>query len=176
MSDVVAVGAIDASDPGNNDVQAFSSRGTSTIYTDFPNQVSVDRTTLDGVGIDGVQTRSGVLGYMPSPFFGTSAAAPHVAALAGLILDAADSLALTPSEVSIVLTSTAVDVGVNGGAGRFNALDAVNAALNPTLSWQNPVIIYDVNNDSFVSPIDYQIISNEINRRNAAGEDNLLPR
>ena len=67
-------------DQSHRTIQYFSSRGP----------------TLDGrmkpdiVGIDGVRI-SGAGGF-PSPFFGTSAAAPHVAGIAALVLQAAPCL------------------------------------------------------------------------------------
>ena len=61
-------------------------------------------------------------------FFGTSAAAPHAAAVAALLRQAEPSL--TPTQVADRLRSTATDVGEPGnddltGAGRVNAFDAI---------------------------------------------------
>jgi hypothetical protein len=140
--DAIAVGAINASDPGNDAIASYSNQGTSTIYTNFVSQAKTLRTSLDGTGIDGVQTRIGQLGYFSqNPFFGTSAAAPHVAAIVALMLET--NPLLTPAQANSVLNATAVDVGVTGydnvsGFGRFDALAAVKAVppqvLNVTIS------------------------------------------
>src|SRR6185295_10195498 len=80
----------------------------------------------DICGIDGVRI-TGAFGFQ-NPFFGTSAAAPHVAAIAALMLEA-DPL-LDPASVKLALQRSAVDCGPSGtdtiyGAGRANAVDAV---------------------------------------------------
>jgi len=66
-----------------------------------------------------------------SPFFGTSAAAPHAAAIAALVLGA--NPALTNTQAVSILRSTALDnmtLGVDrdGGFGVLNAAAAVSAA------------------------------------------------
>lgn len=135
---VVAVGAISASDPGNNDIQAFSSLGPSTIFTNFSTQTSTQRSSLDIVGIDAVDTLASRSGWAPfssnSVFTGTSAAAPHIAAILGLMKDAA---AGNTSDLRTKLTATALDLGAGGydttyGAGRANALEAVYKSFTPT--------------------------------------------
>jgi len=137
VEDVLSIGAIGAyDDPDYDTIEGFSSQGPSTIYTNFATQTSTARETLDGAGIDGVQTRTGQLGDFANPFFGTSAAAPHVAAIAALMLDANPTL--TPAEVSVALTNTAVDLTDYGvgydhvsGHGRFDALGAVYSVFRP---------------------------------------------
>jgi hypothetical protein len=83
-----------------------------------------------------VHTQIGDLEYFPDPFFGTSAAAPHVAGIAALMLDANSSL--SPAQVQQFLRDTAVDLTAYGagydnvsGAGRFDALGAVFKAFVP---------------------------------------------
>ena len=78
----IGVGAIDAADPGNNDIEPFSSRGPADVYfPSFQSRPKPDISAIDGVTVTGA-------GGFPSPFFGTSAAAPHVAAVAALVLQA----------------------------------------------------------------------------------------
>ena len=136
VTSVISVGAIDAADSGHDTIESYSSRGPSTIYTDFTNQTKTQRNSLDGAGIDGVQTKVGELGYFSNPLYGTSAAAPHVAALAALLLDT--DAGLTPTGVSDALNSTAVDLTSYGsgydntsGWGRFDGLDAVYKVFQP---------------------------------------------
>ena len=92
---VISTGAIHADDPGNDDISDESSHGPSTIA--FPSPVV--RATPAITGIDNV-TVSGAWGG-PVPFPGTSAAAPHVAGIAALMLQADQTL--TPAEVKIAL-------------------------------------------------------------------------
>src|SRR5262245_38436125 len=82
-----------------------------------------DVTAADGVAVTGV-------GGFPNPFFGTSAAAPHAAAIAGLVKSANPSL--TPAQIRTALTSTAIDIegpGVDrdSGAGILDAFAAVQS-------------------------------------------------
>jgi subtilase family protein len=82
-----------------------------------------DITAADGVSVTGV-------GGFPSPFFGTSAAAPHAAAIAALIKSA--NSALAPAEMRSILVATAIDIQAAGvdrdsGAGIITARGAVTA-------------------------------------------------
>ncbi len=124
VSGAIAAGAIAASEPGNDDIESFSSRGPSRVF--FPTQES--RPKPDVAGVDGVDV-TGVGGF-PSPFFGTSAAAPHVAGVAALLVGGLH----TPSEVVAALRSSSVDLGDTGfdasfGFGRVDAIAAA-ARLN----------------------------------------------
>jgi subtilisin family serine protease len=123
---VLAVAAIDAADPNHGSVESFSSRGNSTIA--FPSRVT--RKKPDVAAIDGVLV-TGVGGFS-SPFYGTSAAAPHVAAIAALVKSA--NPLLTATQISNLLRTTAIDIGPAGrdtssGFGRADALLAVAGAI-----------------------------------------------
>jgi hypothetical protein len=122
----ITVGTINADDPGNDTIAPYSSQGPCDLFFPAPEA----RAKPDVTGIDGVAV-TGAAGF-PSPFFGTSAAAPHVAALAALVRQAAPGA--SAGQVKQVLQSTAVDLGAPGfdfvfGAGRADALAAVSAAL-----------------------------------------------
>ena len=129
---VLAVGAFDENDPGHDDLEPFSSQGPSRIY--FPTVEA--RAKPDVVATDGVSVTGS--GGFSSHFFGTSAAAPHVAGIAALLIEAqrlADP-SLTKKEVADAVTQTirdsAIDLGDPGhdggfGYGRTDALAAVEA-------------------------------------------------
>lgn len=150
---VLTVGALNALDPGSDDIAIYSSRGPSTIYTDFTTQTSIRRDSLDGVGIDEVETKIGQLGFIRNPFLGTSAAAAHVAGLAALLKQANPNL--RPFQLATALSDTAVDLTKYGtgydptsGFGLFNVLDAVNKVLAPG----DPIL--DPGSDTSVSHTD----------------------
>src|SRR5262249_59429189 len=98
IPEAVTVAAIDVDDLQS--VERFSSQGPAQIA--FP---PASRPKPDLCGFDGVTTS--LLEF--SPFFGTSAAAPHVAAIAALMLQK-NSL-LTPAVGQTILAETAVDIG-----------------------------------------------------------------
>ena len=117
----LAIGAINASEPGNNSIAPYSSRGPARI--DFPSRE--DRAKPDLIGIDGVNVTGA--GGFGSPFFGTSAAAPHVAAVAAQLMSV--SKRVTASNVRDALSQGSVDLGSAGldsiyGYGRVDALSA----------------------------------------------------
>jgi subtilisin family serine protease len=138
LPSVVAVGAVDVRDPGLDDVEAFSSHGPARI--DFPRleiRAKPDLVAFDGVAI------SNAGGFPACPpfcaFFGTSAAAPHSAGVAALLLDKDPTL--TPAEVLAALTRGAVDIGAPGfdEASGFGRLDALaSAAATSTSSTTRP--------------------------------------
>src|SRR5215471_10477003 len=80
-----------------------------------------DITAADGVSVTGV-------GGFGTPFFGTSAAAPHAGAIAALIKQAKP--ALTPAQIRTALTTSAIDIMAAGvdrdsGAGIVMAYQAL---------------------------------------------------
>ena len=124
-------------------IESFSSEGVSTILftpTGSPLGTPDVRQTPGITGIDGTntsfftgeflfadQTRDYEGDGLPN-FFGTSAAAPHVAAIAALVKQA--NPGMTPQQLYDRLTSTATDIGAPGvdefsGAGLVNAFEAV---------------------------------------------------
>lgn len=125
ISEVTTTAAIDANDAGLDDVETFSSNGPSTIYTNFSTQTKTTRNSLDVAAFDGVSTYIGTTAYFGDPFYGTSAAAPHLAGLAGLMLELNPSL--TPAQVESIINGNAVDIGTAGydsvsGYGRVDAM------------------------------------------------------
>ena len=134
LSSVVAVGAVDVHDPGLDDVEAFSSHGPARI--DFPRleiRAKPDLVAFDGVAI----SNAGGFPFCPPfcAFFGTSAAAPHSAGVAALLLDKDPTL--TPAEVQAALTQGAVDIGAQGfddasGFGRIDALASAETSTDST--------------------------------------------
>ncbi|MBL9115254.1 MAG: choice-of-anchor D domain-containing protein [Verrucomicrobiaceae bacterium] len=123
-----------------NPVETFSSDGPRRMFyesngTPFtPGDVSATGGLLlskpDITGADGGVTS--VPGF--TTFFGTSAAAPHVAAIAGMLK--AYNPALTPAQVRTLLTSTALDIEAGGvdrdsGSGIAMALQSMTAATSP---------------------------------------------
>lgn len=127
-SGAIAVGTINADNPGNESIAIYSSQGPCEIS--FPS--SEFRQKPDITGIDAVRV-SGAAGFprsSPGIFAGTSAAAPHIAAIAALMLEA--NPALTPANLADALKRTGADLGNPGadtiyGGGRANALEAVRA-------------------------------------------------
>ena len=114
---VIAVGAVWHADPDT--AQPYSSRGPSE-----DGRLKPDLAGPDGVSVTGA-------GGFSSPFFGSSAASPHVAAVAALLLECNPSL----SRVALrdLLLGSTVDLGVAGpdsesGRGRLDALAAATAA------------------------------------------------
>ena len=121
---VISVGAIDAADPGIDDIETFSSRGPTNNGVIKP-----DVAAIDGVSVTGS-------GGFPSTFFGTSAAAPHVAGLAALLLAVAPDLtsgelgddpAADRAALRNAIVNGAVDLGAAGidntfGSGRVSGI------------------------------------------------------
>lgn len=106
----------------------FQANGTPYTPGDFLATGGILRAKPDITAADGTQV-TGVGGF-PSPFFGTSAAAPHAAAIAGLIKSA--NPLFTPAQIRTALTTTAIDIGpagpdVNSGVGIIDAYSAIQS-------------------------------------------------
>ncbi|MEE9250802.1 MAG: S8 family serine peptidase, partial [Alphaproteobacteria bacterium] len=127
---------------GQNQVELFSSDGPRRIFHEAdgtpitPANVSstggVVRQKPDIAAADAVATATP--GF--NPFFGTSAAAPHVAATGALLLELDPSL--TPADVRAIYSATALDIEALGvdrdsGVGIIMA-DAALAAVQATLT------------------------------------------
>jgi len=124
IAEAVTVTAIDVHDPGLNDVESYGSRGPVTVY--YP--VQETRSKPDIAGFDGVTTPTP--GF--APFFGTSAAAAHVAAVAALLRS--KNACATPAQIQTTLKNAAVDIEAVGfdtiaGAGRLDAKNAIDALV-----------------------------------------------
>ena len=113
---VISVGAVDVDEPGNDEVEFFSSIGPTND----------GRMKPDVSAPDGVSTTT--QGFFT--FFGTSAAAPHAAGVAALLLDCNGSLNRTTLRGAIL--DHADDIESPGpdqlsGTGHIDALASANA-------------------------------------------------
>jgi hypothetical protein len=128
VSEVLSVAAADAVLGG---IQQYSAHGPGRISFPAPEVRNVPNIT----GVDCVHTRVGQLGFLQEPFCGTSAAAPHIAAIAALMIERNPTL--SSDQYRSILFNTAVDLGSPGydftsGYGRVDAFAAVQAV--PPLS------------------------------------------
>ncbi|HMH49972.1 MAG TPA: FG-GAP-like repeat-containing protein [Candidatus Acidoferrum sp.] len=135
VNEVLSVAAIPASAPTT--IEAYSSRGPGSIS--FP--AAESRMVPNISGIDCVATEVGAAGFFSNPFCGTSAAAPHVAAIAALLIER--NPGLTSQQLRDLITANAVDLGLAGfdftfGFGRADALAAVGATRLLTVNSLNP--------------------------------------
>lgn len=123
--------------PGPLTAESFSSVGGTTVN-------NVKRNKPDISGPDGVNTTVNLgIDYDHdgfSNFFGTSAAAPHVGAVAALLIEGKrkynNQATVTPAEIKSLLMSTATDMGTPGfdfssGAGFVNADSAMRTFAKP---------------------------------------------
>jgi hypothetical protein len=137
VRDVLAVGAVDVQSPGFGTLEGFSAQGPCELF--FPTHEF--RTKPDVVAANGVSTS------LPdfTPFFGTSAAAPHVAAVAALLVEAGGPGAVSNTRVANILRLAAADRGTPGvdnsfGYGVVDALTAVQALRAATNTAPRSVI------------------------------------
>jgi hypothetical protein len=118
LGDLIAVGAVNQAVP--NIIEDFSSLGPTFDGRSKPDMVAVDGVTVSGAG------------QFQTPFFGTSAAAPHVAGIAALLLQLKPTL--TRAQLKAVLQQGAVPLGdINTfGSGRVDALASANLLSTST--------------------------------------------
>jgi hypothetical protein len=130
---VAATGAVENLDgtpnPNHDSIEFYSSQGPSQIFFTpsgkprFESRAKPQFTAVDGVSVTGVN--------FVNPFFGTSASAPHAAAIAGLLKDVDGSL--DPGDAINVLRETALERGDPGfdsiwGHGFIDAFAAARRA------------------------------------------------
>jgi PKD repeat protein len=118
--------------------EPYTSRGGTAIYFNpngSPKQAPEVRAKPEITAVDGVGTTfffSDTNGDGVDEFFGTSAAAPHAAGIAALMLDALPNS--TPAQVNTALESSAIDMESPGfdfdtGAGLIEADAAISALM-----------------------------------------------
>lgn len=139
MPGVLGIGAVDASsaDTASITIRSYSSQGPVTIGYPAPET----RNKPDLVATDCVETSTP--GF--KIFCGTSAAAPHIAGLAALLLEHEPSA--DPDRIRTLLEESAIDAGEPGfdliyGAGLPDTLSAVYTTVDlPLLYTRLPLIL-----------------------------------
>ena len=158
-ADGFGVAAVDAAEAGGGEftggpttpIELFSSDGPRRIFFDRDNQPidpahpgatfasrgGVTRAKPDIAAADGVSTTlPGGSGL--NPFFGTSAAAPHAGAIAGLVKSALPTI--TPAKVRSAIVAGAIDIEATGadrnsGRGIISAFNTLSrAGARPAVS------------------------------------------
>ncbi|MFT7835017.1 S8 family serine peptidase [Saccharothrix sp. BKS2] len=140
---------------GSQKPERFTSDGPRRVFFAPDGSAAPEvRQKPDLTAADGVSTS--VPGF--DPFFGTSAAAPNAAAIAGLILSG--NPGLSPAEVREALTATAVDIAEAGvdnrtGAGIVRAdlaLAYTGASPQPLARAQRPSVVNDSDGSQYLKP------------------------
>jgi len=156
----ITVAAVGADDPGRDTPQAFSSRGPVTRLFDPTGSrlvVPEIRAKPDLAGADKIATS--VPGF--NPFFGTSAGAPSIAAIAALVRSARPELPATSAVAilrdprnSIDCTTSAGQPDVDCGSGFLLADRAVQQALDRSAPLVTPTTSVRPNRDgTFTGPV-----------------------
>ena len=137
-----AVGPFPAPFSASNVVETFSSDGLRQFFFNADGSAITPGNVLAGGGEivqkPDLTAADGVSCAAPgfNPFFGTSAAAPHAGAIAGLLKSA--NLAFTPAQIRGFLNASAIDIEAPGidrdsGVGIIDALAAAQATGVPPL-------------------------------------------
>lgn len=162
VPEVVSVGAInvnnyDGTPNTTNEIAGYSSRGNVTIK--YP-QTQI-RSKPDICGVSGVSVTG--TGGFPSTFYGTSASAPHIAAITALIWSQAPNN--KASEVKSILLNSTNDLGEPGydPIYGYGLSDMTNAILSPakptglsaTAADKSVILTWDPNADLDISS--YQV-------------------
>gem|GEM_PF-2566491 len=134
---------------GSESVETFSSDGPRRVFyqadgtpitpADFSSTGGTLRLKPDIAAADGVATATPFF----NPFFGTSAAAPHAAAIAGLLLS--NDPTLTPADIRTIMTGATLDIEATGfdrdsGFGIVDAhavIAAVGGCVTPNSACQD---------------------------------------
>ncbi len=111
----------------------YEADGTAITPGDFSATGGQIRLKPDFAAANGVMTATPSHNQFFSPFYGTSAAVPHAAAIAGLLLSGNPSL--TRAQIRTKLTQTALDIEAPGwdrdsGAGIIMAYECLNYGVN----------------------------------------------
>jgi hypothetical protein len=134
----ISVAAYNASSPNN--VESFSSRGPSLMVTSGGS--TFERQTPKITATDGVETKVGRDGNFSNPFTGTSASAPHVAAIAGLYYSrypthtTGNFFSAMTSSASTIQTGQGGQYNSVSGFGKIRAYDALVKGLTTLVSPQ----------------------------------------
>jgi subtilisin-like proprotein convertase family protein len=131
-----------------------------------------DITAADG-------TASAVPGF--NPFFGTSAAAPHAAAIAALLKSAGS---FTPAQIRTALTSSAIDIEAAGtdrdtGAGivmAYQALQAIGAVPQPNIASAGNTLVNEScpPNNNAIDPDERVTVSLNLTNNGGLATSNLV--
>jgi len=129
----------------------FTADGTPITPGNFLANGGSVRQKPDMAAADGVKVSAS--GF--NPFYGTSAAAPHAAAIAALVKSANPSL--SAPQIRAALASTALDIGAAGidrdsGAGLLDAFAAVQAVIGASSATPSPTPTPTVSPSATVSP------------------------
>lgn len=128
VQEALTVGAIDVSDYTASGIENFSSHGPCELF--FPTHETYMKP--DVVAADGVSTS--LINF--DPFFGTSAAAPHAAAVAALLIQATGGPEILTNEAIVeLMRTTAVKLNESGAdtISGFGVVDAFRTVYDGTI-------------------------------------------